>query len=111
MLLLRFFTLSLVLGSLIMMCLGLVFFMFLLFGVLLGYVDLQVSPNLEVWGHYFLKIFLTPAMLSFSNTSHICIRSLEYFPQLTEMLCSSLLPTDVFLPVSFFAFEFINFFF
>lgn len=73
-------TVILVLGNLVMMCLGLVFFSFL---------DLCIYSFIIIWklgSYYFIKYFFP--WLFFGNYTDTYIRQLEFVPHSSWMLCS-----------------------
>lgn len=87
-LLLKIFSLTLVLSDLFMICLVVVFFMFLALGLcwvpwISGFLICIKFGT--VGGVSFLQTFL-PICLFFRDSSYICIRSLEFFLQLHDAL-------------------------
>lgn len=105
----KIFPLFLILSNLIVMCLGVRFFMFLVLGVceLFGSGGWEVSSNLEKFWSLFLKKFFSspPFPLRFGYSLYMLIRPLEVASQLTD--ASFFTPVGFILVVSF-AIPYIN---
>ena len=76
----KIFSLSLVLGNFIVMCLGIVFFKILVLGI-----HYNISSNLEIWCHYFFQYFFCPLL----SPSHTRMRPPEVIPQRSSLICYS----------------------
>jgi hypothetical protein len=79
------FFLSLPLGNLTTICLGVVFFMLLVFAVH-GSVDLAISSNFETSSHCFFKCFFSPPTHSLGDSDYTLISLVKVASLLLKLL-------------------------